>query len=951
MDNSADRKDSVVLLVSIPLKQQYYIITKLTTRRTAQLIRIDPNSGLLSAGKDVFPSEGAALEYLKNVGQHEVLASGKCILGYTVIGTFGLLLLAEKVRTTILPGNHVVKTVTSSKWHKLNLAQNKPLEPDPIAAQSARDEAQKLLSQMTGFPIDGAHYYCETLDLSRPFPSDRPVSQPSWEFVWNRWLSTSFRRLGLDFVCPPLLEGMCEVQTLEDYDNHPYSICHVTRRGRLHVGPRYKARGLNDQAEPGNEIECEQILWRHPTHQDEPIPWSRYVWRRGSVPLWWSVSLKNSGIGEAEIKIRQQNTFKGSRRYVRRLQKRYTPNPHLDPDPPSEQDAALGDPSLAVPVVFASLLRKGTPDRDRSEAKLAAAYDFVMTQLRKEHHLPVTYIALDWHEMDKQLGAHGIVEAFWNTMQTILPHHGFALGIMQKVGPDHEDFEKGIGDTDPPTLPEAISERCLSGAGRGWQVRWFKQQRGITRYNCADSLDRTNVGSFFGAVQVMVEQCRELDIAIVPLGFRAGNKKRLMASKQKQTASAAQKQLLTPKPTIPKQLGVDALGNKLVEKLGKGINKASHLWDGLKSSPKMEGRVPSAPGSVSELNDPLPKGWEAKIDAASNRIFYVDHNSRTTTWEKPQFVSVPSAPSFTAHQESESASQSESDKDASDVELMEPLTPWGLLCASVKKFGKRVSPEALRVMAELFLVSGDLCAWLYTGSQAMHSDRILIFEPENSKLRKAGASIYGNTLIAIKRRYANVMIDEEKKQQIEIFLGLKPQQYFVNVQVPYKDDDLLPLDYPESDDEQDPLAKLNWPPQEKNRQIADLLSLEVGSSFGGGFPLIATTSCAAHIRNKSFTSEKIFEELHKSQSTPRIHPGHPESLGSPTMRKAESEGSINLDDMATPTSSSPPKSLEKSPSMDSLDTVAEKPYKQALPRDRSLSAKSQPLFNAVKKFF
>lgn len=46
------------------------------------------------------------------------------------------------------------------------------------------------------------------------------------------------------------------------------------------------------------------------------------------------------------------------------------------------------------------------------------------------------------------------------------------------------------------------SGRCVSSAGQGWEVRWFKQQRGVTRYNCADSLDRTNVGSFFGAVQV-----------------------------------------------------------------------------------------------------------------------------------------------------------------------------------------------------------------------------------------------------------------------------------------------------------------------------------------------------------------------------------------------------------------------------------------------------------------
>lgn len=63
------------------------------------------------------------------------------------------------------------------------------------------------------------------------------------------------------------------------------------------------------------------------------------------------------------------------RRYVRRLQKRYTPNPHLDPD---GEAAPVGqDASFKTPLVFVSLLRKGTPDKDRSEAKLASAFDFV----------------------------------------------------------------------------------------------------------------------------------------------------------------------------------------------------------------------------------------------------------------------------------------------------------------------------------------------------------------------------------------------------------------------------------------------------------------------------------------------------------------------------------------------------------------------------------------------
>lgn len=120
--------------------------------------------------------------------------------------------------------------------------------------------------------------------------------------------------------------------------------------------------------------------------------------------------------------------------------------------------------------------------------------------MKKQHGLPVTYIALDWHEMDKQLKTEGIIEALWSTLRSVLPRHGFALGQLVKVGPDHLDAaSEGAGAR---SSDSAVSERCSSAAGRGWQSRWFKQQRGITRYNCADSLDRTNVASYFGAVQV-----------------------------------------------------------------------------------------------------------------------------------------------------------------------------------------------------------------------------------------------------------------------------------------------------------------------------------------------------------------------------------------------------------------------------------------------------------------
>ncbi len=71
-----------------------------------------------------------------------------------------------------------------------------------------------------------------------------------------------------------------------------------------------------------------------------------------------------------------------------------------------------------------------------------------------------------------------------------------------QVGSDHTDLARQGLEPPPNEQVGFHPSPCTSYAGMGWRARWFRQQRGITRYNCADSLDRTNVGSFFGAIQV-----------------------------------------------------------------------------------------------------------------------------------------------------------------------------------------------------------------------------------------------------------------------------------------------------------------------------------------------------------------------------------------------------------------------------------------------------------------
>ena len=59
---------------------------------------------------------------------------------------------------------------------------------------------------MHKYTLNNAHYFCETADITRPFPSGRAVSDPSWEFVWNRWLAVALRSQYLPEHCPQLLQ-------------------------------------------------------------------------------------------------------------------------------------------------------------------------------------------------------------------------------------------------------------------------------------------------------------------------------------------------------------------------------------------------------------------------------------------------------------------------------------------------------------------------------------------------------------------------------------------------------------------------------------------------------------------------------------------------------------------------------------------------------------------------
>lgn len=183
---------------------EVYVIASLFSKADTQVIYIDPTTGILryngKSGVDNFKSEREAVDYITN-GSRGVCRSsvyGRAILGYAVLGSFGMLLVATKLNTSIpdLPGLGCVYTVAESQWVKVPLHNPQPQGKGEI----------KNIQELTELDIDGKHYFCDTRDITRPFPSRMPVQTPDDEFVWNRWLSVPFKNIGLPGHCVVLLQ-------------------------------------------------------------------------------------------------------------------------------------------------------------------------------------------------------------------------------------------------------------------------------------------------------------------------------------------------------------------------------------------------------------------------------------------------------------------------------------------------------------------------------------------------------------------------------------------------------------------------------------------------------------------------------------------------------------------------------------------------------------------------
>ncbi|KAJ7535717.1 hypothetical protein O6H91_12G043500 [Diphasiastrum complanatum] len=463
-----------------------FVLASLSSRSDTQVITVDQTSGSLKYSFenqfDCFESEADALEAVQGASQWSVkrIVYAKAILGYAVFGNIGLLLVAIKTRASIatLPTGDCVYTVVESRWLRISLA----------CSQFLTREEEKNLTELLDIPIDELYYFCETRDITRPFPSSASSLDPDSEFVWNMWLSAPFRKIGLPHHCVVLLQGIADSRKFTDAKGKLATMALTARRSRFHPGTRYLARGLNAAYSTGNEVECEQLVWLCGIPFGRALRYSTYVWRRGTVPIWWKAEIK-SAISDADIHVSTTEPYKGAVHYYRRLVKRYGPK---------TPNAETSVQNSSIPIFCINLLQGviGKP-----EWSLSWHFQQSVNLINACREIPEAKLCVlnfDWHTKIGLLGDTMTVTALWQLLKGPTSEIGIHIGEIQTL------------NTQPRRDADAVQNKDLMVR----KIETRSHQNGVFRFSCGDSLDRTNSATFFAAIQALGEQCRRLGISL-----------------------------------------------------------------------------------------------------------------------------------------------------------------------------------------------------------------------------------------------------------------------------------------------------------------------------------------------------------------------------------------------------------------------------------------------------
>lgn len=383
----SSQSNTRVHILRNPQNWYAHIIVSPAVESVTYVFTIDTTEGAICYSGtpmiDVFPTHRGAYECIRSKFDSVCMKEAKGLIGACIDnGKLVIAVIEACRRSATLPGGHTVKRIEKVSFVTI-----------PLLAQ-ANKGGQYALGK---FRVNDNHFYSESVDLTRPYPSGHDTHDYDHQFCWNEKWRAPFVQRGAPFACVVMLQGYCG-----SCDSTTY----IARRSVLNPLTRYSARGLNETGSPGNEIECELIF-----AVGEKC--ASNCWRRGSVPIAWRtnvVVMATHVVHDEEMWKKQTHSyFKG-----------------------------ISDRFGGVPVQVVCLL-----DHDQNEMKVSKAYENAVSGIEN-----VRFVNYDLKAVEESV----VVADTERLLEPFMSEHAF-------------NTEEG-------------------------------KQKLLLRFNCADSLDRTNIATF-----------------------------------------------------------------------------------------------------------------------------------------------------------------------------------------------------------------------------------------------------------------------------------------------------------------------------------------------------------------------------------------------------------------------------------------------------------------------
>jgi len=446
--------------------QALLILVKKTNESDYFLFTVSTITGSISFdginGSSVFPSLNTAIDFIQSTYKFEFsdVKNGIALIGLAVYGPYLFIpIITDSTICGRIKNAHTIRLIKEVDFITIELPFHRTLTPKEI----------RRINRIKDFPLSGYHLWCDTYDLTTPLVS----KENDISFKWNSFWTEAFENIHQGDACISMLQG-CVTCKILNIQQEPHRFTIMSFRQCNHGGTRYYARGLNYEGFAANEVRSEIIV-----ESNSGRVWS-HEWRRGTAPVSWK-NIVGTKLPTVSLII-EDRYDEYTPAYFSRFLQNYS----------------------NIDVI--NLMHN---EEGHQEKELCDAYKNAI-----KHLSFIQYHELDWHKSVKEQGMDSAVQFLYSKLED--PEISYSPPeVSQPISQcstnlnDNEAGGRHSRSGSHITIPcFFFNEKQLKEVANVFE----KIQKKVVRFNCMDSLDRTNVACFYYASMIIIKILFEIGV-------------------------------------------------------------------------------------------------------------------------------------------------------------------------------------------------------------------------------------------------------------------------------------------------------------------------------------------------------------------------------------------------------------------------------------------------------